>query len=322
MEFKNFDLNYVGKIVSLWNSSVAGKTIYKPFTEPYFVEKFVKNPYFDNEGFKLLFVENELVGYGHAIVNSNEAHPGFITLIAVDEKHQRKGYGRMILQELENYLKSKGKNVIRLYFMSPINLEWYVPGTSCDHPGAPAVPYNTDYYFFLMNNGYITNGQQDAFYLDLTGYEVPEKVRVTEARAKENGYTITIYDPAVHHGFQELFEALKNPGWYDAVKNNLSKEKPDPMLIVEKNGEILGWTGPMYPQASKRGYFAGIGVHPEHQGHGLGKALFCELCYHSRLFGANYMTYFTGADNLARNIYLYAGSNIIQSFAIMRKDLK
>ena len=34
------------------------------------------------------------------------------------------------------------------------------------------------------------------------------------------------------------------------------------------------------------------------------------------------MTLFTGSENKARNIYLYAGLKIVQSFAIMRKELK
>ena len=34
------------------------------------------------------------------------------------------------------------------------------------------------------------------------------------------------------------------------------------------------------------------------------------------------MTLFTGSDNKARNIYLYAGMRIVKSFAIMRKDFK
>lgn len=322
MEIKNFEKCHVEAIVNLWNDSVVGYTIYKPFTVESFTNKFVNNAYFDAEGFKLLFDGEKLIAFGHAIDNKNDAAPGFITMIAVDKDYQRKGYGKKILNELESYLKLRGKTVVRLYFGSPINLEWYIPGTKCDHPGAPAVPYNTNYYFFLMNNGYITNGQLDGFYLDVTNYKLPQKVVDKEKENLAHGYKITIYDETKHTGFKELFDALKNPGWYEAVKNNLGLEKPHPMLIVEKDGQILGWTGPMYPQASGRGYFAGIGVHPDHQGFGLGKALFCELCYHSKLFGAKYMTYFTGVDNLARNIYLYAGSNIIQSFAIMRKDLK
>jgi len=321
MEFKSFDKKYLADIVSLWNRSVVPASIFKPFTVNSFTEKFINNHFFENEGFKILFVDNKLIGFGHAIVNNTETSPGFITCIAVDKDYQRQGYGTKILKELENYLKNKGKKVIRLYFGSPINLEWIVPNTKCDHPGAPAVAFNSAFYFLLMNNGYNPNGELDGYCLDITTYELPQKVLDSKARNAQLGYNITIYDPNKHHGFAELFDALKNPGWYEAVKNNLRLEKPHPMLIVEKEGRILGWTGPMYPQESGRGYFAGIGVHPEVQGHGLGKALFCELVYQSKLYGAKFMTFFTGLDNLARNIYLYAGFKIVQSFAIMKKEL-
>lgn len=322
MEFINFNSKYLEKVVNLWNESVVPYSIFKEFTVESFTNKFLKNVYFDEAGFKLLVDGDKLIGYGHAIVNNNEQAPGFITLIAVDKAYQRQGFGTKILHELESYLKSKGKTLIRLYFASPINLEWYIPNTRCDHPGAPGVAFNSAYYYLLMNNGYNTNGQLDGYCLPITDYELPEKVKQTKKENEAKGYNITLYDPAKHHGFEELFEALKNPGWYEAVKNNLSLEKPHPMLIVEKEGRILGWTGPMYPQESGRGYFAGIGVHPETQGHGLGKALFCELCYRSKLYGAKFMTFFTGSDNLARNIYLYAGFKIVQSFAILRKELK
>lgn len=321
MQIKIFDKKYVSQIVALWNESVVPFSIYKEWNDAYFIERFVNNPFFDYKGFKLVFENNTLIGFGHAIVNNNDVAPGYITCIAVARNRQRQGIGTYILGLLEDYLRSKDKKLIRLYFMSPINLEWYVPGTKCDHPGAPAIPFNSAYYFFLMNNGYIVNGHQDSFYLDITNYELPEKVIKKDAENKLNGYTIEIYDPKKHQGFAELFEALRNPGWHDAVKYNLAKAKPDPMLVVQKDGVILGWTGPMYPQPSGRGYFAGIGVHPNTQGLGLGKSLFCHLVYESKKYGAKFMTFFTGADNLARNIYLYAGFRIIQSFCVLRKEL-
>ena len=322
MEFKNFEVKYLDAVVRLWNEDVAKVSIYKPFTNESFANKFLKNRFFENEGLKLLFDGEKLIGIGHAIVNDVQTSPGFITFIAITKEYQRQGLGTKILHELEQYLIGKGKETIRLLFFNPTNLEWIIPGTNADHPGAPAVPFNSPFYFLLINNGYNPGAEQDAFYLDITNYEIPQKVIDTEKRNAESGYTITIYDENKHHGFAELFEALKNPGWYQAVQSNLAKEKPDPMLIVQKDGEILGWTGPMYTQESGRGYFAGIGVHPKTQGLGLGKALFCHLVNESRKNGAKFMTLFTGAENLARNIYLYAGFHIVQSFAVMTKKLK
>jgi ribosomal protein S18 acetylase RimI-like enzyme len=321
MEFKNFEVKYLDEVVNLWNREVASVAIYKPFTSASFTQKFLDNKFFNNAGLKLLFDNDKLIGMGHAIMTDVEAGPGYITFVVVDKEHERQGIGSTILAELEKYLKENGKTLVRLLFFNPTNLEWIIPGTNADHPGAPAIPYNSPFYFLLLASGYKPSAQQDAFYLDITNYSIPQKVIDTEARNEKEGYTITIYDEKLHHGFKELFEELKNPGWYQAVQHNLAKEKPDPMLIVQKEGEILGWTGPMYTQESGRGYFAGIGVHPKTQGLGLGKALFCHLVNESRKNGAKFMTLFTGAENLARNIYLYAGFKIVQSFAVMSKPL-
>jgi ribosomal protein S18 acetylase RimI-like enzyme len=321
MEFKNFDVKYLDEVVNLWNREVASVAIYKPFTNASFTQKFLDNKFFNNAGLKLLFDNDKLIGMGHAIMTDVETSPGYITFVVVDKDHERQGIGSTILAELEKYLKENGKTLVRLLFFNPTNLEWIIPGTEADHPGAPAIPYNSPFYFLLLASGYKPSAQQDAFYLDITKYSIPQKVTDTEARNEKEGYTITIYDEKLHHGFKELFKELNNPGWYQAVQYNLAKEKPDPMLIVQKDGEILGWTGPMYTQESGRGYFAGIGVHPKTQGLGLGKALFCHLVNESRKNGAKFMTLFTGAENLARNIYLYAGFKIVQSFAVMSKPL-
>jgi ribosomal protein S18 acetylase RimI-like enzyme len=77
----------------------------------------------------------------------------------------------------------------------------------------------------------------------------------------------------------------------------------------------------MYTESTGRGHLDGIAVDPNVRGGGLGKALFCYLCYQSKLNGAKYMTFFTGLDNPARYIYLSAGFKIAQSFADMKKDL-
>ena len=323
MQFKPFETSFIPAMVALWNTSVVKAAVYKEFSDETFTQKFLKNPYFDPNGMKLLFDDESLIGWGHAIVNQNEQAPGFITAIAVDKKYQRQGYGTLILHELENYLQNeKQKKLIRLFFANPVNLEWYVPDTRCDHPNAPAVPFNSPFYYLLMNNGYTVNGQMDAFYLGITDYELPKKVVDKDKENEAKGYFIELYDAQKHHGLKEVFDALKAPDWCEIAMNNLKKEKPDPMLIVQKDGQILGWTGPLYPQPSGRGYFGGIGVHPDVQGFGLGKSLFSHLVYESKKYGATFMTFFTGSDNLARNIYLHAGFKIVHSFVVLRKELK
>lgn len=319
-----YEDKYLDEIINLWNQNVEKDRLLKPWTKDYFKQKFLSNPHFNKELFIMYQEDNKIIGIGHASYKSLDSiDPGFISFILVDQQHQRQGIGSSILKALEDKLKTYGKTFVRNLFLSPFNMEWYIEGHyPHDHPGMPAVAQNTDYYFLLMNNGYNIDGQQqDVYYQDIRSYQIPDKIRKTIEENKQIGFNITLYDESKHHGFKSLFEALNNKTWLEVVENNLSKKDPLPMLIIEKEGKILGWTGPLITEKSKRGYFAGIGVHPDVQGHGLGKALFSSLIDYSRRNGAEFMSLFTGHLNPARNIYLGAGFKIIKSFSVLKKNL-
>ena len=132
-----------------------------------------------------------------------------------------------------------------------------------------------------------------------------------------------MYDPNKHYGVEDFCKKIEasNAGFANAIRSNLKKEEPKPFLCANENGRMVGWTGAIWNENSGRGHFDGIIVDEDIRGAGLGKALFCLLCYQSKLNGAEYMTFFTGLDNPARYIYLGAGFKIAQSFADMKKKL-
>ncbi|HHZ18312.1 MAG TPA: GNAT family N-acetyltransferase [Acholeplasmataceae bacterium] len=326
MEIKRFEPVMIKDVVNLWNESVCPYSIYAPFTEDVFKEKFLNNPHFDPDGMLVAAEDGKVVGFGNAVYNNQgkapQETPGYITCVAVDKNYWRRGIGTKILNALEAFLKEKGKTFIRCLFFNPIRLEWHVPGYDRhEHPNAPAIPFNSPFYFLLLANGYNVNGQEDAYHVNLNTYTLPDAVVRRMQDNEKDGYTITIYDPAKHHGFDELFDALKNEDWRQSITNNLKKENPAPVIIAQKDGEILGFTGPLATLSTGRAFLAGLGVHPKAQRRGLGKSLFCMLCEESKKNGAKFMTLHTGATNPAREIYLYAGMRVVQSFAIMRKEL-
>ena len=100
----------------------------------------------------------------------------------------------------------------------------------------------------------------------------------------------------------------------------LKRDEPRPFLVAAHNNKVVGWTGAMYTEATGRGHLDGICVDPNERGGGLGKGLFCHLCKYLKDHGSTYMTFFTGIDNPARYIYLFAGFKIVQSFADMKKN--
>ena len=117
-----------------------------------------------------------------------------------------------------------------------------------------------------------------------------------------------------------VFTSSSNPGFANSIRSNLKREKPYPFLVAAQENKVVGWTGAMYTESTGRGHLDGICVDPNVRGGGLGKGLFCNLCYWLKQNGSSYMTFFTGIDNPARYIYLSAGFKIAQSFADMKKN--
>lgn len=319
-----FENKYLKEIVTLWNNEVVSSSFYTSFNEEEFLGKVIYNKYFKDEGFILAIKDDELIAYGCAVVtNQDDKTPGYIAFIVVKKEFQRKGIGSFILRKLEDFLLSNNKTFIRQMFLNPINLKWIIPNTNNHtHANAPGVAYNTPWYFFLMNNGFNVKGpNQDVYHLDIDKYEHSQEIVTRLNDLASKGYLITDYDQNKHYGFSDLFKALNNQDWQNKVDENLAKKKPDPMIVVVKDNRIVGWTGPLLTTFDKRGSFAGIGIHPNENNLGLGRLLFSELVYRSKLNNATYMTLFTGSENVARYIYLKTGFKIVETFAILVKDL-
>lgn len=320
MSIVEFQEYMIEDVVKLWNDNVYNKTIYKKIDKSIFFKTFLNNKYYENK-YTLVYKKNDkIIGFINGTVNPQNSQQGHITCIIVDEKHQRNYIGTKLLNNLEKIFKDNGIKHIRQIFFNPINLEWIIPHTKQhDHPNSPGVDYNSDFYLFLINNGFNLDGDnQDVYYLNIEEFEYSNKVKNINKKISKLGYKIEFYNKERHYGYEELFADLNNDVWLDVFINNIDE---NPMLVVVRENEILGWTGPLYTQESKRGYFAGIGIHSKLRGKGIGTSLFEELLMQSKNNGAKFMSLFTGSKNPARNIYLNSGFKIVKSFAILGKEI-
>lgn len=278
---------------------------------------------FEADGTFVALDGDKVVGF--ISTNARDDNPktsGYINTFIVNKAYRRQGIGSKLLELGEAYLKEKGKTSVRFVFLSGINWAWYIPYTDKHmHPGMPAVRMNSDFYIFLYHHGYAVNSIHEGFHLPLSEYELPQAVVDKMEKNKERGLFVEIYDPNKHYGVEEFCQKIEgdNPGFAHSIRYNLNRPDPRPWLCANENGRMVGWTGAMWNEDSGRGHFDGIIVDEDIRGAGLGKALFCILCYQSKLNGAQYMTFFTGLDNPARYIYLGAGFKIAQSFADMKK---
>ena len=156
-------------------------------------------------------------------------------------------------------------------------------------------------------------------HLDLSDFRTPDRVEEKALRMAREGYTVARYDPALHTGLEEMVASLENPMWSAEIP---AAGKSGMELLVGLQGNTCaGFTGPIYPEETGRGYFAGIGVAPSYEGNGLGTLLFYRLLQREKEAGARYMSLFTGENNHAKQIYLGAGFRVVRKFGVMLKEL-
>lgn len=327
MEFKNYSKEYAKQVYELYCDFRDEDDFFKILTFEQFSDILFNNPCFDDKGNFICLDGDKLVGFGGALVRKeDEGNPkssGYIHTFIVKKEYRRQGIGSKLLELCENYIKEKGKKSSRLVFLSPINWPWYIPNTNHhEHPGTPAIRINSEFYVFLYHHDYFVNSIHEGFHLPLSEYELPESVVKKMEENNKKGLYVEVYDPKKHYGVEEFCKKIEssNSSFANAIRSNMNKKEPKPFLCANQNGKMVGWTGAMWNEESGRGHFDGIIVDEDIRGTGLGKALFCYLCYQSKLNGAKYMTFFTGLDNPARYIYLHAGFKVAQSFADMKKN--
>ena len=312
---------HINRCVDLWNQlSKTEDFLYKHMNNYVFKNTCLrKNGTYDILSF-VYEEKNTIKGFISGVAYP-QRKKAYITMILVDPKYQRKHIGKELLATFETHIKKAYKKIesIDLVFFNPVTLTWIIPNTTADdHPNSPGVDMNSRAFLFFKALGYQTFAIQNSYYKDIRHYEYTNDIISKIEDLKKQNIHIT-YASLKHTGFDELFDNLNNPLWKSEINDALQNQKP--VLIAEKEGQMISFTGPLAVKKSLRGYFTGIGVHSGYRGLGIGKVLFSSLCYYLNELGAHYMTLFTGENNPARHIYENEGFKIVRSWADMRKEL-
>lgn len=313
----------ISSIFTMWHQAIHdGELLYKPLSQEIFISKFIESSLpFPIRSF-VYEVNHQPVGFISGVVDPSKSK-AYLTMIFVEPSSRHHGYGTALLNHFENEIHVSFSQIpsIDILFFNPMTLEWIIPLTNQhDHPNAPGVDYDSVAHRFFKKNGYIEFAKQNSYYRNIQGFTYSEKIEELNKSLKEKNIEIRLYDLNKDHGFQHLFDDLKNPYWQQEITQAVTNNQP--ILIASHEGIIIGFTGPLRVQQSLRGYFAGIGVHSAYRGLGVGKVLFAALCKELSHLGAHYMSLFTGEQNQARKIYEREHFVIVRSWANMRKELK
>lgn len=317
--------------VRLWNLCCErGDVAYKPMNEADFARTFLQTVHYTEEYMlSARDLDGRFLGFVSGIVKREylrgenfDNTPGYLTMLMTQPELRGKGVGSALLHELESRFRSAGKRRIAITFRNPVNLTWLVPGTKGhDHNNAPGVDMDGEAYQLLTRRGYVLSSVEFGMYLPLKDFELGEEYREKERKLHGFGIEVEFYDPAKHHGFEELFDRLGGEVWRATIAQNQAKEKPLPVLIASDHGKIVGFAGPIDRQESGRGWFNGIATHPDYGRKGIAFILFHRLMAEFKHIGADFSTLFTDDKNPAARLYENAGFYTAKKWAVMAKEL-
>lgn len=310
-------------VVELWNRE-ATKYDYKPFTEQEFQAVFIDHPYYDARCTWVGSDEKGVVGFAAGC--SGKELPlgevsGYITCVIMDAAVASPEHFDAFLSLLETRFLQLGKRRAEVLFFNPVKLKWRIPSApQHEHNNAPGISKDQPLYEALTARGYEDRATQCGMYLKLGSFVIPEDIVSKEAKAGTEGYAVTLYVPDQHTGLEATLAALQNAQWEKEVVAYVQAGAP--LVTAVHGSEVVGFAGPIIAEPNGRAFFCGIGVHPEHEGHGLGSILFFRMVEAFQQAGCEYSSLFTGLNNPALRIYQKAGFTIEKQFSILRRELE
>lgn len=319
---RNYEPKDAASLFSLWNT--AGVAMgYAPLNEEDFRSLLLEHPDFSPDYTFVLEEGGEVVGFVNGCTGNHIARGdvrGYVSCLILAASADSSENTVLLLDTLENTFRKAGRTQSAVTFFNPIRLPWVIPGTpGHQHNNSPGIAEELPLHARMLAHGYQAAARECAMHLDLTDFTTPDWVEEKAAKMAAQGYTVTRYDPSLHTGLDEMVDSLNNSMWSAEIP---AAGKSGMDLLVGLQGNVCaGFTGPVYPEKTGRGYFAGIAVGPQFENHGLGTLLFYRLLKREKEVGARYMSLFTGEENHAKQIYLGAGFQIVRTFSVMVKEL-
>ncbi|MCR8657216.1 GNAT family N-acetyltransferase [Paenibacillus endoradicis] len=310
-------------VVELWNTE-ATKYDYQPFTELSFREAFIEHRYYDADCMWVGCIGDDIVSFAAGC--SGDDLPlghiaGYITTVIIANKVAEAKHSDALLECLEERFIALGKKQSEVLFFNPVKLKWNIPSNpNHEHNNAPGISKDQPLYGALLTRGYLDRATQCGMYLPLSDFTIPENIIEKEKNIMGLEYQITIFNPSVHTGLQSLLSVLQNTQWEKDVTYYMKRNVP--IVVAVQGTACVGFAGPIIRQDNGRAFFSGIGVHPEHEGYGLGSVLFFRMVDAFKRANCDYITLFTGRENPAIRIYQKAGFTVEKEFSILRKELE
>ena len=284
----------LGELVGVWNAAAGGAF---PLRERLFRQNTVDDPHFDPAGCAVARAgpDGAVAGFCLAKIarvplgaDGLLADRGWISMLAVHPRAQRRGVATELLRAAEGFLRRHGRGRIVL-------------GGDPAH-FFPGVPDGTPAVQFFTNAGYAFRGEAYDLGRGLSDYRTPHAVH--GALAAHPDVEIRPLEPAERPSLLAFFDATFPGRWRYGVARFLERGGSiGDILGLVRAGEVLGfahlfhpgsaWIGPSIAWAADRpgrtGGLGPMGLSAGMRGRGLGLALLDRAAVHLAALGLDEM---------------------------------
>lgn len=240
-------------VLSLWNRNMR----YDQLTPELLEEKVWDDPDFAPELAYVVEHESHLIGFIMGLVRKGTPEPiGYIKMLVIDEKYQRKGIGGRLLREIEKMICSTGVKTIRIFEAAP---NYLMPGLDVRYTKA---------MIFFERNGYERFGETYNLETNLAGQHFDTANE--EKQLKTDGIDIR---RAADSDKDQVTEFLREhwAAWINEVSESF-KNNPVSLHLAFYQGALIGFSAHSCNNKNT-GWFGPMGTAPASRGKGIGGIL-------------------------------------------------
>ncbi|MBD3183038.1 GNAT family N-acetyltransferase [Candidatus Poribacteria bacterium] len=306
-EIRPMQISDLSEVVKAWNISMP----YDRITDERFQHVILDDPNHETGAALVAVYKDNIIGFISSIARDgvsgadgrgreHEKRQGYIRGIFVIKDYRKQGIGTSLLEKGTDYMKSKGKSLIRVITYTG---RYFFPGVDLRYEEAIS---------FFRNKGFKEDEVIDDLILDLEDFQESSYQKNARKRMAEFGVKVVEYDPDMldkMRDFVRKFNSLSwfPPGWEENFRGKGNK------VAALKDDKIVGWAS--YHPSKGMGGFGPIGVLEDMRGHGIGSCLLLESVLKLKQAGVD--SVFAGWANTP--FYIPNGWRIHRQYAVFEK---
>ncbi len=299
----------VPEVIRGWNRSLPQDQV----DEARFKDVILNDPNYERDAVLVAISDGKVIGFICSVTREgvlgadNKGRPyekdnGYLKGIFVLEEFRRQGIGTRLLDRAIEYIKSKGKKIMKVITYTG---RYFFPGVNLEYEAAVK---------FFEVKGFQRDHTIDDMDLDLKNFQISDYQRDARRRMAEAGVHVEDYDPSMLDEMSKFVEKINMTAWFPEGWEEGFKTKGNKVVAL-KGGEIVGWAS--YWPGGKTAGFGPIAVPKEMRGNGIGSCLLLESVLQMKDAGAERVT--AGWTNTP--FYVPNGWKIYRQYIVFEKKI-